>query len=70
MVVRYQRTELGGGVSKDRERASHNQQIGDGRGFWDDDESVPDHDVNNPGFPHQRNKPSKPRPTSTESPTP
>jgi len=28
-----------------------------------------DGDVTNRGFPHQRDKPSKPRPTSTESPT-
>jgi len=29
-----------------------------------------DRDVTNRGFPHQRCKPSKPRPTSTVSPTP
>jgi len=29
-----------------------------------------DRDVTNRGFPHQRYKPSKPGPTSTESPTP
>jgi len=29
-----------------------------------------DRDVTNQGFPHQRYKPSKPWPTSTESPTP
>jgi len=29
-----------------------------------------DRDVTNRGFPHQRYKPSKPRPTLTESPTP
>jgi len=57
-------------VSKDRELAGHNRQTGDGRRFWDDDESLRDRDVTNPGFPHQRNKPCKPRPTSTESPTP
>ena len=57
-------------MSKDRELAGHNRQTGDGRRFWDDDESLRDRDVTNPGFPHQRNKPCKPRPTSTESPTP
>jgi len=29
-----------------------------------------DRDVTNRGFPHQRYKPSKPRPTSTKSPIP
>jgi len=29
-----------------------------------------DRDVTNRGFPHQRNKPRKPWPTSTKSPTP
>jgi len=28
-----------------------------------------DQDVTNRGFPHQRYKPSKPRPTATKSPT-
>jgi len=70
VVVRYQRTEQGGGGRKDREWASHNRQTGHGKGFWDDDESEQDRDVTNLGFPHQRYKLSKPRPTSTETPTP
>jgi len=55
---------------KDRVRASHNRQTGDSKGCWEDDETEQDSDVTNQGFPHQRYKPSKPGPTSTESPTP
>jgi len=68
-AVRCQRTELGGGKRKDSQRASHNRQTGYSKDFWDDDETEGDRDVTNRGFPHQRYKPSKPRPTSTESPT-
>jgi len=39
-------------------------------GLWEDDKTERAHDVTNRGFLHQRCKPSKPRPTSTESPTP
>ena len=70
VVVRYQRTEQGGRGSKDCERASHNRQTGHSKGFWDDDETERNRDVTNRGFPHQRYKPSKLRPTSTESLTP
>jgi len=34
-----QRTEPGGGRRKDRERASHNRQMGHSKGFWDDDDT-------------------------------
>jgi len=61
------RTEPGGGWRKDREQASHSRQRGHIKVFWDDDETERDRDVTNRGFPHQRYKPSKPRPTSTES---
>ena len=69
-AVQCQRTELGSGWRKDREQASHNRQTGHSQGFWEDDESEQDRDVNNRGFPHQRYTPSKPRPTSTESSKP
>ena len=61
-AVRCQRTDQGGGWRKDRERASHNQLTGHSKSYWDDDESERDRDVTNRGFPHQRYKPSKPRP--------
>jgi len=60
----------GRGKKKDRERASHNRLTGHSKGFWADDETEPDRDVINQGCPHQRYKPSKPRSTATESPTP
>jgi len=69
VAVRCQWTEPGGGERKDREQASRSRQMAHGKGFWDDDETERDYDVTNRGFPHQRYKPSKPRPTSTESPT-
>ena len=69
-AVQCQRTELGDGWRKERKRASHDRPTGHRKGFWDDDKTGRDHDVTNRGFPHQRYKPSKPRPTSTESPTP
>jgi len=47
VVVQYQRTELGGGGRKDRERAGHNRQTGHSKGFWDDDEPERDRDVTN-----------------------
>jgi len=70
VAVRCKRTEPGGGERKDREQASRSRQTGHSKGFWDDDETERDRDVTNRGFPHQRYKPSKPRPTSTESPAP
>jgi len=69
-AVRCQRTEPGGGWRKDREPASHDRQTGHSKGIWDDDKTERDRDVTSRGFPHQRYKPSKQRPTSTESPTP
>jgi len=69
-AVQCQRTEPGGGRRKDPEQASHNRQTGHSKGFWDNDETERDRDVTNRGFPHPRYKPSKPWPTSTESPTP
>jgi len=69
VAVRYKWTEPGGESRKDCEPASHNQQTAHSKGFWDDDEAERDRDVTNRGFPHQRYKPSKPRPTLTESPT-
>ena len=70
VVVQYQRTEPGGGGWKDRERASHKRQTGNSKCFWEDDETERDRDVTNRGFPHQRCKPSKRRPPSSESQTP
>ena len=69
LVVRYKRTDPEEGGRKDRQRASHNQQTGHGKSFWDDHETDREHDISNRGFPHKRYKPSKPRPTLTESPT-
>ena len=73
-AVRGQRTEPGGGGRKDREQPSDSQQTGHSKGCWNADETrmrpERDRDVTNRGLPHQRYKPSKPRPTSTESPTP
>jgi len=69
-AIRCQWTEWGDGWRKHRELASDNRQTGHSKGFWDDDETERDRDVSERGFPHQRYKPSKPRPTSTESPTP
>jgi len=63
-------TEQGGGERKDREQASRSRQTGHNKGFWAEDETERDQDVTNRGFPHQRYKPRKPRPTSTESPAP
>ena len=70
VAVRYKRTEPRGGERKDREEASRSRQTGHSKGIWDDDETQRDRDVTNRGFPHQRYKPSKSRPTSTESPAP
>jgi len=70
VAVRCKRTEPGGGGMKDREQASRSRQMGDSKGFWDDDETERDRDVANRIFPNQRYKPSKPRPTSTYSPAP
>jgi len=70
VVVRYKQTEPGEGGKQDREQASDNGQTGHSKGFWDNDETGRDRDVTNQAFPHQRYKPSKPRPTSTESLTP
>jgi len=67
---RCKRTEPGGGERKDCEQVSGSRQTGHRKGFWDDDETEGDRDVTNRGFPYQRHKPSKPRPTSTESPAP
>jgi len=66
--VRCKRTEQRGGEKNDREQASRSRLTGHSKGFWDDDETKRDRDVTNQGFPHQRYKPSKARPTSTESP--
>ena len=68
--VLCKRTKPGGGGRKDREQASRGRQTGHSKGFWDDDETEQDRDVTNRGFPHQRHKPGKPRPTSTASPAP
>jgi len=70
VAVRCKWTEPGGGERQDREQASGSRQTGHSKGFWDDDETARDADVTNRGPPHQRYKPSKPRPTSTESPAP
>jgi len=70
VAVRCKRTEPGGGERKDREQASRSRQTGHSKGFLDDDDTERDGDVTNRGFPHQRYKPSKPRPTSTERPAP
>ena len=70
VAVRCKRTEPGGGERKDSEQASRSRQTGHSKGFCDDDETERDRDVTNRGFAHQRYKPSKPRPTSTESPAP
>jgi len=67
VAVQYKRTEQGGGGRKDHEQASGSRQTGHSKGFWDDDETEPDRDVTNRGFPQQRYKPSKARPASTES---
>jgi len=70
VAVRCKRTEPGGGERKDCEQASRSRQTGHSKGFWDDNETERDGDVTNRSFPHQRYKPSKSRPTSTESPAP
>jgi len=70
VVVRCNRAEPGGGGSKDHEQARCSRQAGHSKGFWDDDETERDRDVTNGGFPHQRYKPGKSRPTWTESPAP
>jgi len=70
VAVRCKRRETGGGERKDREQASRSRQTGHSKGFWDDNETEPNRDVTNRGFPHQRFKPSKSRPTATESPAP
>jgi len=70
VAVWCKRTELGGGERKDREQASRSRQTGHSKGFWDDNETDRDRDVSNRSFPHQRYKPSKSRPTSTQSPAP
>jgi len=70
VAVQFKRTEPGEGERKDGEQASRSGQAGHSKGFWDDDETERDRDVTNRDFPHQRYKPSKPRPTSTESPAP
>jgi len=69
-AVRCQRTKPGWGRGKDREWASHSRETGHSNGFGDDDEPERDRHVTNRGFPHQRYKPGKLRPTSIESPTP
>ena len=68
VVVRYKRTEPGGGWKKDCELASHNRQTGHCKSCWDDNKPERDRDVTNRGFPPLRYKPSRLRPTSTESP--
>ena len=70
VAVRCKRTEPGGGERKDREQATHSRRTGHSKGFWDDDQTEQDRDVTNRSFPHQSYKPSKSRPTSTESPAP
>ena len=70
VAVRCKRKEPGGGERKDREQASRSRQTGHSKGFWDDDETKRDRNVTNRGFPHQRYKPGKSRPTSTESRAP
>jgi len=70
VAVRCKRTEPGEGERKNCEQASRIRQTGHSKGFWDDDETERDRDVTNRGFPHQRYKPGKLRPTSTESPAP
>ena len=69
VAVRCKRTERGGGERTDGEQVSRSRQMGHSKGFWADDKTERDRDVTNRGFPHQRYKPSQPRPTSTESPT-
>jgi len=64
------RTEPGGGCRKGGERASHHLQTGQSKDIWTTVRPGRDYDVTNQGFPHQRDKPSKQRPTSTESPRP
>jgi len=39
MVVWYKGGEPGDGGRKDRECASHNRQAGNGKGFWDEDQT-------------------------------
>jgi len=39
-AVRHQPTEPGEGRRKDHEQASHSQQTGHSKGFWDDDKTV------------------------------
>ena len=70
VAVWCKRTEPGGGGRKDLEQASRSRQTDHSKGFGDHDETERDRDVTNRGFPYQRYKPSKARPTSTESPAP
>jgi len=69
-AVWCQRIEPAGGLRKDHKRGSHSRQTSHSKGFWEDEETERDLDVTNRGFPHQRCKPSKLRPTLTESSTP
>jgi len=69
-AVRCKRTEPGEGERNNCEQASRSRQTGHCKGFWDEDETERDGDVTNRSFPHLEYKPSKSRPTSTESPAP
>ena len=70
VAVRFKPTEPGGGERKDREQPRRSRHTRHSNGFWDHDQAERDHDVTNRGLPHQGYKPSKARPTWTESPAP
>ena len=69
-AVRCQRTEPGGGWRKDRDGLATTDKRVIARAFGMTTRPGRDRDVTNRGCPHQMYKPSKPGPTSTESPTP
>jgi len=66
-AVRCQRTEPGGGWTKDRERASHNRLRGHSRGFGTTAKPSGTVMLLTEAFPIRGTSPAEPKPTSTES---
>jgi len=68
-VFRCQRTEPRGGWRKDRDQLATTNKRAIARAFEMPTRLARDRDVTNCGFPHQRHKPRKPRPTLTQGQT-
>ena len=66
-AVRCQRTEPGGGRGRIASGLATTDKRAIAMAFGTTTRLGRDRDVTNRGFPHQRYKPSKPRPTLTES---